>query len=248
MKTRIPRFGLCAIAAALLALAADPTQGAGLTRNPGGASASGHSGYGSSQSGSGGGHSGYGGGHSGYGGGHYNSGRSYYRGGYYGGHSHYYGGYGSRFGLWLGASLNPWRWGSPSYPGYYYDPYPYAYSYPYRYYAAPTVVVQPQPQPQSEELWWYYCQDPPGYYPYVAQCASGWRRVAPTPEPAPSPAAEYRPAEPPVPPAPPPQETQASPPQAYRWFYCQDPAGYYPTVRDCPKGWLQVEPASEPPR
>jgi hypothetical protein len=29
--------------------------------------------------------------------------------------------------------------------------------------------------------YWYYCDNPPGYYPYVPQCPSGWRPVAPTP-------------------------------------------------------------------
>jgi|SRR5215469_1788680 len=25
--------------------------------------------------------------------------------------------------------------------------------------------------------YWYYCSDPPGYYPYVAQCNTGWQTV-----------------------------------------------------------------------
>jgi len=25
--------------------------------------------------------------------------------------------------------------------------------------------------------YWYYCQDPPGYYPYVQQCGTGWQMV-----------------------------------------------------------------------
>jgi hypothetical protein len=29
--------------------------------------------------------------------------------------------------------------------------------------------------------YWYYCEDPKGYYPYVESCPQGWRRVAPTP-------------------------------------------------------------------
>ena len=29
------------------------------------------------------------------------------------------------------------------------------------------------------------------------------------------------------------------------WYYCADPAGYYPYVKDCPQGWMQVVP-SEP--
>lgn len=26
------------------------------------------------------------------------------------------------------------------------------------------------------------------------------------------------------------------------WYYCRDPAGYYPTVRQCPAGWERVRP------
>jgi hypothetical protein len=51
-----------------------------------------------------------------------------------------------------GAVAYPW-WGY--YPDYgYYD-----YSQPY---ASQT---------------WYYCSDPTGYYPYVAQCNTGWQTV-----------------------------------------------------------------------
>ncbi len=30
------------------------------------------------------------------------------------------------------------------------------------------------------------------------------------------------------------------------WYYCTDPAGYYPQVRDCAKGWLKVVPDATP--
>ncbi len=49
---------------------------------------------------------------------------------------------------------------------------------PYPYYAGPPespVVVQPQPQ-----YYWYYCPNPPGYYPYVQQCPSPWLTVVPS--------------------------------------------------------------------
>lgn len=64
-------------------------------------------------------------------------------------------------------------WGSYSYT--------YSYAYPYVY---PPVVVQPAPQmsvqpPPSQ--YWYYCDNPKGYYPYVQQCPGGWRPVSPTP-------------------------------------------------------------------
>ena len=32
------------------------------------------------------------------------------------------------------------------------------------------------------------------------------------------------------------------------WYYCSDPEGYYPYVKECPSGWLQVNPAPPPSR
>lgn len=74
----------------------------------------------------------------------------------------------------------PWwgpGWWGPAYP----YPYPYAYS--------PPVVVQPPPvyvqpsAPPEESQYWYYCQNPQGYYPYVRQCPNGWMKVVPPPAP-----------------------------------------------------------------
>lgn len=79
--------------------------------------------------------------------------------------------------IWIGPGWGPW-WGP-------------VYTYPYPYYASPPVVVQQppaeyvQPSTQSEEpSYWYYCQNPQGYYPYVKQCPNGWLKVVPsTPSP-----------------------------------------------------------------
>ena len=30
------------------------------------------------------------------------------------------------------------------------------------------------------------------------------------------------------------------------WYYCNDPAGYYPAVQNCPQGWQRVIPSSPP--
>ena len=30
------------------------------------------------------------------------------------------------------------------------------------------------------------------------------------------------------------------------WYYCQDPAGYYPYVQQCPRGWQPVSPTPRP--
>ena len=35
------------------------------------------------------------------------------------------------------------------------------------------------------------------------------------------------------------------PPESF-WYYCRNPAGYYPSVPDCPEGWPPV-PARTPP-
>ena len=74
--------------------------------------------------------------------------------------------------IWIGPGWGPW-WGP-------------VYTYPY--YASPPVVVQQppaeyiQPSTQSEEpSYWYFCQNPQGYYPYVKKCPNGWLKVAPSP-------------------------------------------------------------------
>ena len=67
--------------------------------------------------------------------------------------------------VWVGPSV--WWWGAPY------------------YYAAPPVTVQQapvylQPAPPVEEpQYWYYCQNPQGYYPYIQQCSKGWMKVVP---------------------------------------------------------------------
>ena len=62
------------------------------------------------------------------------------------------------------------------------DPSPQATIYP-----VPVYVPNPASyaQPQGGADYWAYCQDPQGYYPYVAQCPSGWLPVTPTSMPPP---------------------------------------------------------------
>jgi hypothetical protein len=50
--------------------------------------------------------------------------------------------------------------------------YPYGGDYYYPYYGYGYDTGQPTAS-QS----WYYCSDPAGYYPYVAQCNTGWQAV-----------------------------------------------------------------------
>ena len=42
------------------------------------------------------------------------------------------------------------------------------------------------------------------------------------------------------------QQQQQQPQQQY-WYYCPDPKGYYPYVKNCPKGWMKVVPTPGPP-
>jgi hypothetical protein len=59
--------------------------------------------------------------------------------------------------------------------------WPYAYAYPYAY--PPAVVVPPAYiPPATQGQYWWYCDNPPGYDPYVPSCLGGWRPVAPTPQ------------------------------------------------------------------
>jgi len=62
-----------------------------------------------------------------------------------------------------------WWWAVPGYDWYAYD----APVYPY-----PAYPVAPAPAPTG---YWYYCANPPGYYPYVQQCAGPWQPVPPSP-------------------------------------------------------------------
>jgi hypothetical protein len=72
----------------------------------------------------------------------------------------------------------------PYWGPYYWEPYPY-YP-PVVVTPPPQVYVQPAPQipspPPPASAYWYYCEDPQGYYPQVQQCSGDWQPVAPTPQ------------------------------------------------------------------
>lgn len=60
--------------------------------------------------------------------------------------------------------------------------------YPYPTYVPPAIVVQqapPVPTGLPPAQFWYYCDNPQGYYPYVASCNGAWREVPVTPPNAP---------------------------------------------------------------
>jgi hypothetical protein len=51
----------------------------------------------------------------------------------------------------------------------------------------------------------------------------------------------------------PPVYIQQTPPATQQypagyWYYCTNPQGYYPYVKQCPSGWQQVEPTPPAPR
>lgn len=113
-------------------------------------------------------------------GGSYFGGGGHYRGSYYGANLRLWGGYwGPGIGLYYG------------WPGYSFG-YGYNYGYPYTY--APLVInAEPLPQVliQRDSLiddtaqanqpsnYWYYCTEPPGYFPYVQNCSQPWMKVVP---------------------------------------------------------------------
>jgi hypothetical protein len=43
----------------------------------------------------------------------------------------------------------------------------------------PVYIEQPPVYINPEPGYWYYCPDPPGYYPYVQYCPIGWLQVVP---------------------------------------------------------------------
>jgi hypothetical protein len=120
-----------------------------------------------------------------------------YKGYGHGGH----GGYGHR-GYSVGVSIgvpvfSPWFYPPPYYyppAPYHYPPAPYYYP-PSPYYYPPPIVSVPssppvyiereisEPAPPQSSSYWYYCDNPQGYYPYVKQCPAGWQMVAPQPPP-----------------------------------------------------------------
>lgn len=79
---------------------------------------------------------------------------------------------------WRGHTGLHFYWGGPIVFGPWWYPYN-GYYYPPRQVVpapSPPIFVRPEPQP---EYYWYYCQDPQGYYPYVKSCPGGWMKVVP---------------------------------------------------------------------
>ena len=91
--------------------------------------------------------------------------RGHHGGRHGGGHPHFRGHAG--YGVFIAAPLfYPW------------------YSPAITYYPPPPVVYVERGDPVSAPGgYWYRCDNPPGYYPDVRECPTGWRRLVPTPPP-----------------------------------------------------------------
>jgi hypothetical protein len=161
-----------------------------------------------------------------------------------------------------------------------YLPYPYSqyyYPYPPQYYPdniygddeyPPTStrgLVVPGDLPMGITAYWYYCDTPDGYYPYVKSCSHEWTRIPISPPPpgtaAPVSYSDWQWCEDkkaffpyvtsciagftPVP-VTAPGKDQAGPPQVANWYFCDDPRGYSPYVVQCGRDWRAV-PAVPPP-
>lgn len=114
-------------------------------------------------------------------------------------HAHH----GIHVGIYLGGpAFLPWYYPAPYYGSTYYrsNYYGPAYYAPSHYsstdygptytYGNPTIVTAPAPvpvyieqrnatSPSQNPNYWYYCNNPDGYYPYIKDCNSGWQQVAP---------------------------------------------------------------------
>lgn len=80
----------------------------------------------------------------------------------------------SHVGIFIGGPV--WGWYPPPYyypPAYYYPP---VVEVP----VAPPVYIERESAPATGG-YWYYCERPQGYYPYVKSCPGGWQRVRPQP-------------------------------------------------------------------
>lgn len=101
-------------------------------------------------------------------------------------------GHAPRVGIHIGVPLY-WSWPWPHY-GYAlpYPPYPPYYVYPPVIREAPPIYIEREDgrdterdrageERSSADGYWYYCDRPDGYYPYVRECPGGWERVAPRP-------------------------------------------------------------------
>jgi hypothetical protein len=133
----------------------------------------------------GGGHSGGGGAAAHFGGGGHFGGHGGHFGGHNGGHfgGHHGGGYGYGYGaLGFGLGLGALYYYDNNYAEYDgYGPVPRDYHDTYPDASAPDAVEQGAPP--DVPGYWYRCDDPAGYYPYVGICPHPWQAVPAVPPP-----------------------------------------------------------------
>jgi hypothetical protein len=72
-----------------------------------------------------------------------------------------------RWGWWWFAGGDWWWYDQPVYP--------------YPTYVSDVYYDEPTYDQGGAGAYWYYCQNPPGYYPYVQHCNGPWQPVPPTP-------------------------------------------------------------------
>jgi hypothetical protein len=101
--------------------------------------------------------------------------------GRFGGHGHHFGFHGGHSGF---HSRIVFGFGAGFWPGYYWGYYPYYWGppvvgWPYH----PPVVTEGPPvdseAAEQQPYYWYYCENPQGYYPYLKSCPGGWIPVVP---------------------------------------------------------------------
>jgi hypothetical protein len=127
--------------------------------------------------------------------------------------------------------------GYPYYPG----PWPYPDVPPYPPAPPPGAPAPGAPAPAGPDQtaatndtaegpppwpFWYYCDQPNGFFPYVKNCEHDWTAIPVTPPPPVSP----------------------KPISYASWEWCEKAKGYFPYVTLCPAGWTAVavsQPASE---
>lgn len=104
----------------------------------------------------------------------YHRGRPYYHGSYHHGIDHW-----SHRGYPGGVSVRPFH-------GFrFHLSAPMIIHQPPIYVHEPTPVYVQRPAPvyveqaQDDSSYWYYCDNPEGYYPYIKTCPGGWMKVVP---------------------------------------------------------------------
>jgi hypothetical protein len=160
----------------------------------------------------------------------------------------------------------PTVWPYPPYPyGPYYYPYPSNYTDDDDDAPSTRGVVVPGDMPVGAVAYWYYCDAPDGFYPYVRECSHDWNRIAVSPPPpgiaAPISFSDWQwceekhgffpyvtacPSGFVAVPVTAPGRNQAGPPEVANWYFCAQPRGYSPYVVQCGGDWRAV-PAVPPP-